>query len=222
VAIIRDADRLTEEAGNALLKTLEEPPASTHLILLSRGKDQVMETLLSRCQPFHLGPVPEDEVRDFLQSRDVLTSEAGLLSLLSEGRPGWAIKAHRLGLEEEILKPVRALLSAHTSPFLNAAALAQQSKSGHKLEGARERITEWLEVAMTFLRIGLRQAHGLRMAERIIELDPAIGKHLLERTPSQILEQLDAMAHAIDGLRKNISLELVLEDLGALMRKAHI
>jgi hypothetical protein len=75
---------------------------------------------------------------------------------------------------------------------------------------------------MTFLRIGLRQAHGLRMAERIIELDPAIGKHLLERTPSQILEQLDAMAHAIDGLRKNISLELVLEDLGALMRKAHI
>jgi hypothetical protein len=36
------------------------------------------------------------------------------------------------------------------------------------------------------------------------------------------LEQLDAMAHAIDGLRKNISLELVLEDLGALMRKAHI
>jgi len=49
VGIIFDADRLQEQAANAFLKTLEEPPRNTHLLLVSSLPDQLLETILSRC-----------------------------------------------------------------------------------------------------------------------------------------------------------------------------
>ena len=58
VAIIFDADRLVEQAANAFLKTLEEPPRSSHIILVSSLPDQLLETILSRCieVPIKKGP----------------------------------------------------------------------------------------------------------------------------------------------------------------------
>ncbi|MES2571055.1 MAG: hypothetical protein V4710_13490, partial [Verrucomicrobiota bacterium] len=49
VGILFDADRLQEQAANAFLKTLEEPPAQSHLFLVSSLPDQLLETILSRC-----------------------------------------------------------------------------------------------------------------------------------------------------------------------------
>jgi DNA polymerase-3 subunit delta' len=54
VGIIFDADRLVESAANAFLKTLEEPPANSHLFLVSTVPDQLLETIVSRCIDVHL------------------------------------------------------------------------------------------------------------------------------------------------------------------------
>jgi DNA polymerase-3 subunit delta' len=61
VGIIFDADRLQEQAANAFLKTLEEPPRNSHLILVSSLPDQLLETILSRCIEISLKPTVRRE-----------------------------------------------------------------------------------------------------------------------------------------------------------------
>lgn len=61
VGIIFDADRLMEQAANAFLKTLEEPPNHSHLILVSSVPDQLLETILSRCIEISLKPITRRE-----------------------------------------------------------------------------------------------------------------------------------------------------------------
>ncbi len=72
VGVIFDADRLVEAAANAFLKTLEEPPASSHLLLVSSQPDQLLETILSRCIEIPLRPVERREPtplqREWLES----------------------------------------------------------------------------------------------------------------------------------------------------------
>ncbi|MEY5027379.1 MAG: hypothetical protein RLZZ244_2907 [Verrucomicrobiota bacterium] len=58
VAVLHDAERLTPQAANAFLKTLEEPPPDTHLFLLSAQPSQMLETILSRCVEVALQPPP--------------------------------------------------------------------------------------------------------------------------------------------------------------------
>ncbi|MEA3210933.1 MAG: polymerase subunit delta [Chthoniobacter sp.] len=68
VGIIFDADRLQPNAANAFLKTLEEPPGQSHLMLLSAHPDQLLETILSRCLEVPLRPTGE-RIRSPLQLR---------------------------------------------------------------------------------------------------------------------------------------------------------
>ncbi|UCE61153.1 MAG: DNA polymerase III subunit [Phycisphaerales bacterium] len=63
VFIVREADRITRQAQNALLKTLEEPPGRTVLILLVRSLDRLLPTTLSRCQVVRFDPLPIEFVR---------------------------------------------------------------------------------------------------------------------------------------------------------------
>ena len=67
VFIIREADRITTQAQNALLKTLEEPPGTTYLILLTASIDRLLPTTLSRCQLVEFGALPTDFIRARVQ-----------------------------------------------------------------------------------------------------------------------------------------------------------
>ena len=63
IYIIDDADRMNAGAQNALLKTLEEPPAYAVILLLTNNKDRLLDTILSRCVSMTLGSVRESEIR---------------------------------------------------------------------------------------------------------------------------------------------------------------
>ncbi len=92
VYIIGDADRLNEEASNCLLKTLEEPPSHSVLILLAPSESSVLPTISSRCLHLALRPLTRNAVQVALEERwDVPPDEAGLLAALSGGRPGRAL-----------------------------------------------------------------------------------------------------------------------------------
>lgn len=69
VAVISDAHTMTAEAANALLKTLEEPPAHSYFILISDSPDQLLPTILSRCQIVRFSGVPEEQVERALQEK---------------------------------------------------------------------------------------------------------------------------------------------------------
>jgi DNA polymerase III subunit delta' len=92
IAIIEKAHRLNEDAQNALLKTLEEPPAAVVLVLAADDATRLLPTVLSRCTRVRLGPVAADELARLLGDRGVADAARGsALARLTGGRPGAAL-----------------------------------------------------------------------------------------------------------------------------------
>lgn len=87
VAIINDADRLTKAAQNSLLKTLEESPAHSVIILVTGERNKLLPTVLSRCQMIKFGNLTESEIEKVLPAG--VEDKAELL-FWSMGRPGLA------------------------------------------------------------------------------------------------------------------------------------
>ena len=58
VFVIEGADTMNDQAANRMLKTLEEPPAFTHLLLLADSREEVLATIASRCQHVRFDPLP--------------------------------------------------------------------------------------------------------------------------------------------------------------------
>ena len=94
VFIIDGAELMSEEAANALLKTLEEPPPDVLLVLVATAPESVPQTILSRCHVIQLRPVPAEVIEQALQDRfHAPPEQARTLARLARGRPGWAINA---------------------------------------------------------------------------------------------------------------------------------
>ena len=94
VFILDDADKLNDQAANAMLKTLEEPPPYAVLILIAQGAGDLLPTIVSRCRVLRLRPVARHEITVALAARYQLAApEAGLIAAWSGGRTGWAFRA---------------------------------------------------------------------------------------------------------------------------------
>ncbi len=93
VAIITEMQTATEEAENALLKTLEEPPAQAVLILTAVDAGLLEPTIVSRCRMLALQPVPADIIAEALKDRGIEPALADETARLSGGLPGWALEA---------------------------------------------------------------------------------------------------------------------------------
>lgn len=79
VVIVNDADRMEPGAQNALLKTLEEPPKRSLLILIAKDTTQILDTVLSRCFLLRFSSVPDHEFADWLQERGDTESQRSRL-----------------------------------------------------------------------------------------------------------------------------------------------
>ncbi len=96
IAVISNFERTSIGAANAILKTLEEPPKHVILILTAQSLNQLLPTIVSRCQILTLRPVKSNVIAQMLQNRyQVPESDARRLSRLAQGKPGWAINALR-------------------------------------------------------------------------------------------------------------------------------
>ena len=123
VVIIRDAEWLTREAQNALLKTLEEPPEHGVLILTAQDPSVLLPTVSSRLQRIHIGIRPQEEILDFLiKYAKISPSEARALAEKARGRVGRALSlmdknkayAQAEKLSELFVKTSRGPLDAKT------------------------------------------------------------------------------------------------------------
>ena len=94
IVILRRFEEAEDPAANAFLKTLEEPPAHTRLILTARDASLLLPTIASRCQVFALRPLALAQVESALRERwHAEPAQARLLAHLSGGRLGWAVRA---------------------------------------------------------------------------------------------------------------------------------
>lgn len=85
IYIIDRAEKMTVEAQNALLKTLEEPPEYAIIILVTNNKESLLPTIRSRCEIVKFTPIPLVEVKNYLISQGVEGNRANLLSAFSRG-----------------------------------------------------------------------------------------------------------------------------------------
>src|SRR5260370_5749535 len=94
VFVVEDADYMNDQAANALLKTLEEPPPSSHLVLTTSNPTALLATIRSRCQIIRFAPVAVDEIEKFLIEQErVPVADAQLLARTAQGSIGRALAA---------------------------------------------------------------------------------------------------------------------------------
>ncbi|HHW07557.1 MAG TPA: DNA polymerase III subunit delta' [Clostridia bacterium] len=91
VAVIDEADLMTEEAANSLLKMLEEPSGKTCFVLLTSRPQSLLPTIWSRCQRFSFRAVPPELIEQILLQQGISPSQAKLFARLSDGSPGQAL-----------------------------------------------------------------------------------------------------------------------------------
>jgi DNA polymerase-3 subunit delta' len=104
VAIVRDAQRMNDDAQSALLKTLEEPPAGTTLILCADDEERLLPTVRSRCARIRLGPVGVREIERLLAERELADPPtAARLARLAAGRAGLAV-SYAMAPEAEAIR----------------------------------------------------------------------------------------------------------------------
>ncbi len=91
--IIDDADKMNEPASNALLKTLEEPAATSHIFLITSRPDALLPTIRSRCQTVRFAPIAAHNIENYLlKTKRFSPDDAALLAKLSNGKLGHALE----------------------------------------------------------------------------------------------------------------------------------
>ncbi|MCP4250362.1 MAG: DNA polymerase III subunit [bacterium] len=132
VFIIREADRITIQAQNALLKTLEEPPDTTFLILLVSSLDRLLPTTRSRCHLTPFGALPTQFIVDELSRRvaDIPPERAALVARFSAGSLGLALRHAEDRLDEHNEQLVDLLTNLPNQSVAQATSrLTDQAKN---------------------------------------------------------------------------------------------
>lgn len=94
VILIHEADKMTEEAQNAFLKTIEEPPEGVYIMLLCEDSEKLLRTIKSRCSIHSLGKLDRNDLKLFIKRKypDITEQEQKKLSFYADGIPGMAEK----------------------------------------------------------------------------------------------------------------------------------
>ena len=226
IAIIDDADSLSEESANALLKTLEEPPPGSILFLLSPSTDALLPTIRSRCQPLIFSPLSETDIAALLLELD-WTSDAGeaqAVSRLSEG----SLETARQ-LVESGLRSLRETLHASLAsrPFAPVEASQQLLKALEELGGGtagqRESAGWLIRFAVDFLRLVAAPVAAVpESVERFRRAYPPDDPVMADRLTLLIERCLDADAHLHQSMPVPLCLESLLHDVGRILRGAWV
>jgi len=158
VAIIDDADAMSTEAQNALLKTLEEPSGKTTIILITDDIEAILPTIRSRSVPLAFARVRSESVELALTARGTSPELAREICLRSLGRPGVALAL----LDMDVFQSVKDA-EAKMRAFLEKPRAQQITEVGKlaKEEGSEEREI-WFETLARELRMDLpRRADAL-------------------------------------------------------------
>ena len=216
VFVIDPADHMNAEAQNALLKTLEEPPERTVLLLVATRPHALLPTIRSRCVQIGFSSLAPDALAGELERRGMGREEARSRAALAEGRPGRAIGLDLTGRIARRDGILAALVELATSP----AAVAQLPGWAADLVGDDDAdFLEALDLAAVLLRDAALAATG---HGPIFHADAARGvTRLGDALGAERAAELVALADRLRGdLRLNLNKSLVAETLLAAVAGA--
>src|SRR2546425_2123819 len=213
--IIDPADKLSEEAQNAFLKTLEEPPPSAVFVLIAMRGDALLPTVRSRCALIEFGLVSTAEIEEALRDRGIEEERARLLARLSNGRPEWALAMvddpSRLEKRSEALEQARALASMPMGDLMDLSGrLAQQFRRDR--ETVLERLDGWLSWWRDVLLVpasGVDSGDGVANVDMLDELREDAGRY--ER--DGVVAFVRALRECRRRLESNVQARIALDAL---------
>jgi len=215
IFIIFNADMMNAEASNSLLKTLEEPLPGVILLLTTSVKDQLLPTIISRCQLLPCEPLQEAEIEHALISREGAEQPiARLAAQLAQGSYGNALRLISLNMIEErqdVVEFMRLILGKNKAALIDTIdELASTSD--------RPGIERWLKLLQSWLRDALL----LQQNEQVPLLDDeknSMKNFVSKFNRANLIASIQTVEKAIAHLDKNVYLPLILTMLAIDLRK---
>lgn len=197
VCVIPDAERMNQEAANAFLKTLEEPPAGSLIILTCAARDRVLGTIVSRCRRVGLSPLSESVIAGALTAEGVPAAEAAELAALCEGSLGAARGLQEGQVREDWRWLTEALTEATPARAVKLGEeMVERIKNGKTGEAKRREALHLFDLTALCIRRRLRDG-----------LDPRCGAAALkglwqagERLAANVRPELVIYNAALDTL----------------------
>lgn len=214
IVVVENVDRMTLQAQNALLKTLEEPPGAAHLILTASRVRNVLPTVVSRCQRIPFAPLATPVMVEALRSqRNLDTESATLVAALAQGSLGAALATDVQALIAN--RNIVAELDHQLSPeapggTLDALERAQELPSGRgELRGLFDLWTVWLRDQL-LLETGAEPAR-IANRDRLADLEAQARRRGLAMIISRSEDLLEAKRQL--DMPFNYNAQMVLEQL---------
>lgn len=211
--IMEPAERMSVNAANSLLKTLEEPPGNALIILLTENADMLLPTIRSRCQLVRFSPLSSENVRLLLEKSGLAADRADLLAPLSEG------SMQRAGeLDNDALAARREMLITHLSA-LDLGRIGTIFDAAEELAGNREETLASLDLLLSLARDSVYLNSGC--AEIVnTAIRPALESYAARFTLERALQVLGDIMETRRAVQRNANNKLALDCLFMKMAEA--
>lgn len=206
IALLLRADRMNDQAQNALLKTLEEPPPKTVLVLVASAAERLLPTIHSRCSRVHFGPLPRELVASIVQKeRKLDDATAQLVAGMAEGSltRARALDVEGLARRRELVERFEALDPNDARTVIRFA---------EEFGSSRADVEDALQVLGLWTRdVGVAQV----APDRVISVDL---RELAEKVSGKysavaLQRRRELLAEATEALERNASPRMQLEKL---------
>ncbi|WP_343003828.1 AAA family ATPase [Clostridium sp. 2218st1_F5_2218SCRN_220325] len=207
IYVIDEAQKMTVEAQNALLKTLEEPPKYAIIILITDNKESLLDTIKSRCEIIKFTPIPMQEVASYLTMNGIDSKRASLLANFSRGSMKKAIELS----ESEEFHLMREEVQKYVETFLNGN-LIEIMDIQSSIEKYKDQITNILDLLINYFRDIMMVKENVDNS-MIINLDRLIFvKNMSNKTTySQLSKIIDIIEETKNKLRSNCNFNISIQ-----------
>lgn len=176
IFIIDNADKMTTQAQNALLKILEEPPHFIIFILIGESYKNFLPTINSRCIAVKINPVGEEEVKKYLQARGIDKNLAQVCASYSQGNIGMALKFATdekfMLIRKDVLEIIKKLRESNFAQALIFVSELEKYKDDFQI--VLDTFYFWYMDLYTYQKTGgLSSIHNLDMENEIIMAAPS-------------------------------------------------
>ena len=208
VYIIPQADMMTPQAQNAILKTIEEPPSYAVFLLLTENAETLLPTINSRCVMLKLRNIKDTLIKKYLmENLEIPDYKADMCTAFAQGNMGRAIMLANSDHFNEIREEAVQLLKHISEMELNEIVAAVKNISVYKLE-----ITDYLDIIMIWYR-------DVLLYKATKEIDKVVFKDQLQSIKEQARKSsyegieliLESLENAKARLKANVNFDLVME-----------
>jgi DNA polymerase-3 subunit delta' len=227
VFIIREADRITTQAQNALLKTLEEPPDTTFLILLVSAVERMLPTVRSRCHVTRFGTLPHDFVAATLRTmvEGMTAEQAEFLARFSQESLGLALQLAQDGVSELNAKVLALLGGLAKNPVTDTSAqlqgladelakrFAERDEDISNTEAQRRALHVVLSAVATWYRDVLHMTVQVQEMVANAAMLVSLADTASHSTPGRAVAAIQQVAAAQTQLDRNVNTKLALDAL---------